>query len=72
MACSLWASFGSLYLNLAGTLPSGARQLSTFAVASGHAYLWVATAFAGLAVAGAALAPAHGRAAVTPAASSRQ
>jgi len=66
------ATLGSLYLNLAGTLPSRARQLSAFAVTSGHAYLWVATALAGLAVAGAALALAHGRAAVAAAASSRQ
>jgi len=65
------ATLGSLYLNLAGTLPSGARQLSAFAVASGHAYLWVATALAGLAVAGAALALAHGRAAAAAAAPSR-
>ena len=63
------ATLGSLYLNLAGTLPSAAHQLSAFAVASGHAYLWVAIALAGMAVAGAALALAHGRAAVAAAAS---
>jgi MFS family permease len=62
------ATFGSLYLNLAGTLPAHAGQLATFALSSGHAYLWVATALAGLAIAGAALALAHGRAVATAAA----
>jgi MFS family permease len=56
------ATFGSLYLNLAGRLPASAHQLSAFAVTSGHAYLAVAAALAALAVAGAALALAHGRA----------
>jgi MFS family permease len=67
------ATFGSLYLNLAGTLPSaaGIRQLSAFALSSGHAYLWMSVALTGLAVAGAALALAHGRAAVAAAAASR-
>jgi len=59
-----WASwsvsrrFGSLYLNLAGKLPAtaGARQVSAFALSSGHAYLAVTAALAALAVAGAALA----------------
>lgn len=63
------AAFGSLYLNLAGQLPTGSEihQLSAFAVASGHAYLWVSAALGGLAVAGAALALAHGRAAIAAA-----
>jgi MFS family permease len=62
------AAFGSLYLNVAGSLPSGAgiRQLSAFTLASGHAYLWVSAALAVLALAGAALALAHGRAARRP------
>jgi hypothetical protein len=57
------AAFGSLYLNLAGKLPpaGGARQLSAFALSSGHAYLAVAVALAVLAVAGATLALAHAR-----------
>ena len=59
------AAFGSLYLNLAGKLPAtaGARQVSAFALSSGHAYLAVTVALAALAVAGAALALAHVRAA---------
>ena len=57
------AAFGSLYLNLAGKLPSagGARQLSAFALSSGHAYLAVSVALAVLAVAGATLALTHAR-----------
>ena len=62
------ATFGSLYLNLAGRLPAGARQLSAFAVTSGHAYLAVAVALAALAVAGATLALLHGRAVAVAAA----
>ena len=60
------AAFGSLYLNLAGKLPAtaGARQVSAFALSSGHAYLAVTAALAALAVAGAALALAHVRATV--------
>jgi MFS family permease len=66
------AVFGSLYLNLAGRLPAGARQLSAFALSSGHAYLAVSVALAVLAVAGAGLALVHGRAAaVAPTAASR-
>ena len=44
------AAFGSLYLNLAGRLPAvvGPRQLSAFALSSGHAYLAVAAALAAL------------------------
>jgi MFS family permease len=57
------ATFGSLYLTLAGRLPASAHQLSAFAVSSGHAYLAVSAALAALAVAGAVLALAHGRAA---------
>jgi MFS family permease len=62
------AAFGSLYLNLAGKLPSvgGARQLSAFALSSAHAYLAVTIGLAALAVAGAAFAVAHVRAAVPP------
>jgi MFS family permease len=57
------AAFGSLYLNLAGKLPAvvGARQLSAFALSSGHAYLAVTIALAALAVTGAVLALAHVR-----------
>jgi hypothetical protein len=64
------AAFGSLYLNVAGSLPSsgGIRQLSAFALSSGHAYLWVSATLAGLALVGAALALAHGRAALAGAA----
>jgi hypothetical protein len=60
------ATFGSLYLNLAGQLPAvaGARQLSAFTLSSAHAYLAVSAALAALAVAGAALALTHTRAAV--------
>jgi MFS family permease len=63
------AAFGSLYLNLAGKLPAtaGTRQLSAFALSSGHAYLAVTVALAALAVAGAALALAHVRAAASAA-----
>jgi len=60
------AAFGSLYLNLAGRLPAGsvgARQLSGFALSSGHAYLAVTVGLAVLSVVGAALARAHVRAA---------
>ena len=64
------ATFGSLYLNLAGQLPSaaGVRQLAAFALSSGHAYLAVSAALAGLAIVGAVLALAHGRAAARAAA----
>jgi hypothetical protein len=57
------ATFGSLYLTLAGRLPASAHQLSAFALSSGHAYLAVAAALAALAIAGAVLAVAHARAA---------
>jgi MFS family permease len=61
------AAFGSLYLNLAGSLPLGAGRAGAFALSSGHAYLGVALSLAALAVAGAALALAHGRAALAAA-----
>jgi len=61
------ATFGSLYLNLAGKLPAvgGVRQLNAFTLSSAHAYLTVSAALAALAVAGAALALAHVRAVAT-------
>jgi MFS family permease len=57
------ATFGSLYLNLAGRLPAvtSSGELGAFALSSGHAYLAVAAALAALGLAGAALAQAHGR-----------
>ena len=58
------ATFGSLYLNLAGRLPAvgGARAGSTPSrSSSGHAYLAVSVALAVLALAGAGLALAHAR-----------
>jgi MFS family permease len=55
------AAFGALYLNRAGTLPEHADR--AFALTAGHAYLLVTVALAALAVAGAVLAAAHGRAA---------
>jgi MFS family permease len=63
------ATFGSLYLNVAGRLPAtaGAGRLDAFAVASGHAYLAVSVALAVLALAGAGLALAHARIAARPA-----
>jgi Major Facilitator Superfamily len=57
------ATFGTLYLNVAGKLPvgGGVRQLSAFTLSSAHAYLAVSLALAGLAAAGAALSLAHAR-----------
>jgi MFS family permease len=57
------ATFGSLYLNLAGKLPAvvSARQLSAFTLSSAHAYLAVSAALAALAITGAVLARAHAR-----------
>jgi MFS family permease len=57
------ATFGSLYLNLAGRLPAviSQRQPGAFALSSGHAYLAVAAALAALGLVGAALAQAHAR-----------
>jgi MFS family permease len=63
------ATFGTLYLNLAGRLPSAASSAaaavrsvsgpSGFAVSSAHAYLTVTVALAVLALAGLGLALAH-------------
>jgi len=53
------AAFGTLYLNLAGRLPSAPGSFGAFAVSSAHAYLATSIALAGLAVLGAALAAAH-------------
>jgi MFS family permease len=52
------ATFGTLYLNLAGRLPlaGGSRA---FTLVSAHAYLVTSLALAGLALVGAALAAAH-------------
>jgi MFS family permease len=63
------ATFGSLYLGVAGRLPAaaGAGRLAAFAVTSGHAYLAVSVALAVLALAGAALALAHARITAQPA-----
>jgi MFS family permease len=55
------ATFGTLYLNLAGRLPAHAS--SAFTLSSGHAYLLVAVALAALALAGVVLALVHVRAA---------
>jgi MFS family permease len=59
------ATFGSLYLSLAGQLPAaaGVGRLAAFALSSGHAYLAVSVSLAALAIVGAMLALAHGRAA---------
>jgi MFS family permease len=59
------ATFGTLYLSLAGRLPSAAARVAgrpdAFAVSSAHAYLTVMLALAALAVAGVGLALAHVR-----------
>jgi hypothetical protein len=55
------ATFGTLYLNLAGRLPSSAGSFGAFALSSGHAYLTTSVALAGLGVLGALLALAHVR-----------
>ncbi len=62
------ASFGALYLNQAGPLPSAGHPGGAFALASGHAYLVVSVALAALAVAGTGLALIHGRASARAAA----
>src|ERR1700679_1464551 len=51
------ATFGSLYLNLAGNLPAvgGAREQAAFALTAGHASLEATVALTVLAVAGALL-----------------
>jgi hypothetical protein len=53
------ATFGTLYLNLAGHLP--VRLSSAFTLSSAHAYLDTSLALAGLALLGAVLAVAHVR-----------
>lgn len=53
------ATFGSLYLNLAGRLPG--RLSASFALSSAHAYLATSAALAALALLGVALAVAHVR-----------
>jgi hypothetical protein len=59
------ATFGTLYLNLAGQLPSAAARVAgrpdAFALSSAHAYLTVMVALAAVALAGVALALAHVR-----------
>jgi len=55
------ATFGTLYLNLAGRLPL--RPSAAFTLSSAHAYLATSSALAGLAVLGIALALAHVRSA---------
>jgi hypothetical protein len=62
------ATFGSLYLNLAGRLPSAAASAAravggqdAFAIASAHAYLAMTAALAALALAGVVLALVHMR-----------
>ena len=56
------AAFGALFLDRAGSLPSGGHPPAGFGLSAGHAYLLVCAALAVLAVAGAMLAAAHGRA----------
>ena len=58
------ATFGSLYLNLAGRLPG--HLSSAFALSSAHAYLTTSVALAGLGVVGVLLAVAHVRSAARP------
>ena len=58
------ATFGSLYLNLAGRLP--AHLSAGFTLSSAHAYLATSAALAGLAVLGIGLALAHVRSAARP------
>jgi hypothetical protein len=63
------ATFGTLYLNLAGRLPAAAASAAravggptAFALSSAHAYLAVSIALAALAVVGIVLALVHVRA----------
>ena len=56
------ATFGTLYLNLAGRLPASASASRAFTLVSAHAYLVTSFALAGLALAGAVAAVAHLRA----------
>jgi hypothetical protein len=58
------ATFGSLYLNLAGRLPG--HVTTAFALSSAHAYLATSAALAGLGVLGVVLAVAHVRLAARP------
>jgi MFS family permease len=53
------ATFGTLYLNLAGRLP--VRMSDAFTLSSAHAYLVTSAALAGLSLAGAMLAMIHVR-----------
>jgi MFS family permease len=55
------ATFGTLYLNLAGRLPSSAGAFSAFTISSAHAYLATSIALAVLGLLGAILAVAHVR-----------
>ncbi len=58
------ATFGSLYLNLAGRLPAGGAlgaARAAFTLSSAHAYLAVSAALAALALAGVGLSLAHVR-----------
>jgi len=54
------ATFGTLYLNLAGRLPS-LHASSAFTLSSAHAYLATSVALAALALLGAVLAVGHVR-----------
>jgi hypothetical protein len=56
------ATFGTLYLNLAGRLPASASASHAFTLVSAHAYLVTSLALAGLALVGAGAAVAHLRA----------
>jgi MFS family permease len=55
------ATFGTLYLNLAGRLPSSLAGSSVFVLSSAHAYLATSIALAGLGLLGGLLAVAHVR-----------
>ncbi|HEY1705874.1 MAG TPA: MFS transporter [Trebonia sp.] len=59
------ATFGTLYLNLAGQLP--AHLSAAFTLTSAHAYLVTSSALAVLALIGAVLAAAHARGSKVPA-----
>jgi hypothetical protein len=61
------ATFGTLYLNLAGRLPSSAGAFSAFTISSAHAYLATSIALAALGLLGALLAVAHVRVTARPA-----
>lgn len=56
------ATFGTLYLNLAGRLPASASASRAFTLVSAHAYLVTSLGLAGLALAGAGAAVTHLRA----------